>query len=61
METPSAPRLEGLFCHSGSTEETQEQVVVCVVVGISDRDIMEQAAVHSQKVVFMGPQLSNPY
>ena len=43
--------------HHGSTDATQEQVVVCVVAGILERDVLEQTAVHNQKAVYLGLHL----
>ena len=40
-EPPSGPKVAGVFFCSGSVESTQEQIVVCVVVGVPDRDVLK--------------------
>ena len=41
----------------GSTEATQDQVVVCVVTCVPDRHVLEQTTVYAQDVVGPGAHL----
>ena len=62
LNEEALPLHEALCVHvrCGSAEETQNQVMVCVVQCIPDRYVLEQTAVCAQDVVSTGEKLPSP-
>ena len=56
-EPLSSTKVAGVFHCGGSVEAYQDQIMVCVVAGILDRDVLEHTVVRYQKVVCLGLHL----
>ena len=59
-EPPAPPKVVRVFPQGGSMEAPQDHVVVWVLLGVPDRDVLEQTAVFTQKVVWSEAHLPRP-